>query len=292
MRVGLDIDGVVADFQSAIREMAALELGRELPPADRWAIWETWGITQERWDELLAAFTEREGWRWLSPYHSASTYLRSLEDAGHTIYYITARPLAASWMTFEWLDRHGFPCEDVCFYVDKAAAAKNMELDIYIDDHPPTVQAVRGAGIEAYVLDRPWNRDDDEQPRMQSLVEYVHRVKAASSMRKRVFDSGAMRDTDEGKLDYEGFLSPAVLHRFAEYMHKNRFMEDGTVRDSDNWQKGIPKDAYMKSMWRHFMDVWMLHRGVFGGDAIEMDEALCALLFNVQGYLHECLKEL
>lgn len=107
-----------------------------------------------------------------------------------------------------------------------------------------------------------------------------------------MFDSGAMRDTDEGKLDYEGFLSPAVLHRFAEYMHKNRFMEDGTVRDSDNWQKGIPKDAYMKSMWRHFMDVWMLHRGVLSEDVVKMDEALCALLFNVQGYLHECLKEL
>lgn len=103
----------------------------------------------------------------------------------------------------------------------------------------------------------------------------------------RKFESGATRDNDAGKLDYEGFLSPLALERFAEYMNLNRFQADGELRDSDNWQKGIPKDAYMKSMWRHFMDVWKAHRGV---GTIPMDEALCAVLFNAMGYLHEALK--
>lgn len=104
----------------------------------------------------------------------------------------------------------------------------------------------------------------------------------------REFLSGATRDTEDGKLDYEGFLSPAVLERFAEYMHKHRLQSDGTLRGSDNWQHGIPRDAYMKSMFRHFMDVWMGHRcGLKSEDAHE--EALCALLFNVQGYLFEVL---
>lgn len=103
----------------------------------------------------------------------------------------------------------------------------------------------------------------------------------------RQFETGATRDTDEGKLDYEGFLSPAVLERYAQYMHKNRIQADGSLRDSDNWQKGIPKDAYMKSMFRHFMEVWMNHRGLTETD---MKESLCALMFNVMGYLHEELK--
>lgn len=103
----------------------------------------------------------------------------------------------------------------------------------------------------------------------------------------RVFDTGATRDTAQDKLDYEGFLSPLVLHRFAEYMHLHRRQSDGTMRDSDNWQRGIPLTAYMKSMWRHFMDVWTVHRA----DLVPRDEtALCALLFNVMGYLHEVLK--
>jgi len=100
----------------------------------------------------------------------------------------------------------------------------------------------------------------------------------------REFETGATRDLDDEKLDFEGFLSPLVLSRYAEYMHKHRVQADGTLRASDNWQKGIPRDVYMKSMWRHFMDVWGAHRG---HEVIPVDESLCALLFNVMGYLHE-----
>ena len=104
----------------------------------------------------------------------------------------------------------------------------------------------------------------------------------------RTFDTGATRDSDETKLDFEGFLSPAVLQRFGEYMNKHRKQADGGIRASDNWQKGIPIDAYMKSMWRHFFDVWKQHRGLAGQEPIE--ESLCALMFNVMGYLFETLK--
>lgn len=105
----------------------------------------------------------------------------------------------------------------------------------------------------------------------------------------RSFNTGATRDTDEGKYDYEGFLSPLVVERFGEYMNKHRKQSDGNLRDSDNWQKGIPKEAYMKSGFRHFFDWWKEHRGYKTKEGIE--EALVALLFNVQGYLHEYLKE-
>lgn len=103
----------------------------------------------------------------------------------------------------------------------------------------------------------------------------------------RTFSSGATRDTNVGKLAYEGFLSPLVLRRFAEYMHSHRVQPDGELRAPDNWQRGIPLDAYMDSGWRHFMDWWLLHRE--HDTECDIEEALCALLFNVQGYLHEVL---
>ena len=104
----------------------------------------------------------------------------------------------------------------------------------------------------------------------------------------RVFKTGANRDKDIDKLDYEGFLSPLVLKRFSEYMHKHRKQADGKLRTSDNWQKGIPLEAYIKSAWRHFMDWWLEHRKNKSREGIE--DALCGLFFNVQGYLHEYLK--
>lgn len=105
----------------------------------------------------------------------------------------------------------------------------------------------------------------------------------------REFETGATRNLDDDKFDYEGFFSPLVLARRAEYMHKHRKQADGKLRASDNWQKGIPLDAYMKSGWRHFFEVWTIHRGYGVNDLLE--DALCALMFNVEGYLHEVLKK-
>lgn len=105
----------------------------------------------------------------------------------------------------------------------------------------------------------------------------------------RTFKTGATRDSDTTKPDYEGFLSPLAIESFGAYMNKHRKQSDGTMRDSDNWQKGIPLDAYMKSMWRHFFAVWKWHRGIT--DKEDLETSLCALMFNVQGYLHELKKK-
>jgi len=106
----------------------------------------------------------------------------------------------------------------------------------------------------------------------------------------RTFNTGATRDLDESKFDYEGFFSPYVMDAFAAYMHSKRPMADGSLRDSDNWQKGMPLDSYMKSGFRHFMDWWAGHRGNGHVAKEPLETALCALLFNVQGYLHEIVK--
>jgi hypothetical protein len=105
----------------------------------------------------------------------------------------------------------------------------------------------------------------------------------------RIFETGGTRDDDTHKLDYEGFLSPEVLKRFAEYMNSNRVQADGALRASDNWQRGMPKDAYMKSGWRHFLDWWSLHRNI--DNEVELEDAICAVIFNAQGYLYELLQE-
>lgn len=104
----------------------------------------------------------------------------------------------------------------------------------------------------------------------------------------RQFDTGATRNDDSGKVDFEGFLSPTALQAFGRYMHKNRHLPDGSMRASDNWQSGIPLDSYMKSMLRHLMDVWLIHRSRSEeARTCSMEEALCGLMFNVHGYLHE-----
>lgn len=103
----------------------------------------------------------------------------------------------------------------------------------------------------------------------------------------REYHTGATRSDLEDKLQYEGFLSPAVLHRFAEYMHKNRKQEDGNLRAADNWQKGMSRVDYMDSMLRHVMEVWLNHRMYWNLASDDIEEALCGVMFNAMGYLFE-----
>ncbi|KKM22771.1 hypothetical protein LCGC14_1621970, partial [marine sediment metagenome] len=127
-------------------------------------------------------------------------------------------------------------------------------------------------------------------------TENLHTNYLKEMTKMREFESGATRDDEEGKRDFEGFLSPLALQRYAQYMHKHRKQADGKLRDSDNWQKGIPLSVYMKSWWRHFMDTWYMWRGThreeFGVIELkdwddncldEISDLLCAALFNNMG---------
>ena len=105
----------------------------------------------------------------------------------------------------------------------------------------------------------------------------------------RRFETGATRDDDTNKLDFEGFLHPAVLLAFASYMHRHRLQPDGSLRASDNWQKGIPPEAYMKSLLRHVMDAWLYMRGCGDKARERVGDALCAIIFNAHGLLYELM---
>ena len=101
----------------------------------------------------------------------------------------------------------------------------------------------------------------------------------------RTFGTGATRDTDEDKLDWEGFISPFAMYEFVQYMHFHRTQSDGSIRDSDNWKKGFPRKQIMKSLIRHIWDLWRLwSKGIPDDDLIDL---LCAILFNTQAMLHE-----
>jgi hypothetical protein len=101
----------------------------------------------------------------------------------------------------------------------------------------------------------------------------------------RRFETGAIRDTAEGKYEYDGFYHPLVVEAFAGYMDKHRNLPDGSKRGSDNWWGLFGEDhksVCMQSLMRHTMDLWKEHRGFESRDGIE--EALGGLMFNIQAY--------
>jgi hypothetical protein len=98
-------------------------------------------------------------------------------------------------------------------------------------------------------------------------------------MSMRQFSTGATRNNDINQLDLEAYRSPITDIVFGQYMKKHARQSDGTMRDGDNWQKGIPMKSGVSSETRHHYDVWLEARGYDSRDGVL--EGLCGLKFNV-----------
>lgn len=301
MKIGVDVDGVLFDFVGSLRWAWSGEEGPtdQYPEPNCWEMWDAWSMAKDAWVEAtngsIARGLFRSGWA----YPGALAGIRKLHELGHEVHLITARDRnRAGADTADWLSHHNVPYDSLTFNADKTC----RRVDVFIEDNVENARAVQAAGTKVFLIHRPWNdfAIDGDIPFVYTWEDFVAEVEqlsltfdtAAQKAPKgaiRVFESGAKRDTDENKLDYEGFYHPLVMRVFAEYMHENRRMADGSMRDSDNWQRGIPAEQYMKSLLRHVMEAWSAHRGV---GEVELVEALNGVLFNAQGLILESLKEL
>lgn len=72
----------------------------------------------------------------------------------------------AAAQTIEWLDHHGIPYWDLCLLPDKAAVG----ADLYIDDTPDNVEALRAKDLDAIVFTNSTNRKV-APPRADNWVE-------------------------------------------------------------------------------------------------------------------------
>lgn len=106
----------------------------------------------------------------------------------------------------------------------------------------------------------------------------------------RRFESGATRSGGV-KLEYTRFFDARVNKRVAEYMHKHRTQADGSVREPDNWKKGIDRGSYVASLARHEKDMELWEQGYPEEMTETIEDSLCALMFNAHGLLYEILKE-
>lgn len=94
------------------------------------------------------------------------------------------------------------------------------------------------------------------------------------------FKTGAIRDTQEGKLDFTETLSWTALNRYMKYMTSKK-----EKYGSGNFKKGIPIDSYERSLIRH-LDKYMRNKFENGNDELDQDH-LAAMVFNIFGIMHE-----
>ncbi len=161
--LGVDLDGVCGDYTAAFRTVVALETGvkeESLPTLRSWDFKE-WGLTPDDFERLhQLAVAEHRILRSMPVIEGAAEALWRLSDIGVWIRVITHR-LYVNWThataiadTVGWLDRASIPYRDICFL----GAKPEVEADLYIDDGPHNVDALRASGNRVVVFDAPYNR--------------------------------------------------------------------------------------------------------------------------------------
>lgn len=189
--LGVDLDGVCADFYGRMREIAAEWLEVKLSKLSKNVSYglREWGIRSD--DEYASmhrwAVTERELFKSVPMIPGARKYLRKLSAEDYRIRIITHRLFIqyfheiAVRQTIEWLDHHGIPYWDLCFMKQK----DQVGADIYIEDSPRNLQSLRARGLYAICFANSTNRHIGE-PRAGSWkgVYELVKKKEPSSLRQ------------------------------------------------------------------------------------------------------------
>lgn len=163
--LGVDLDGVVADFYEGLRPIAAEWLGKEEDKLTRDV---TYGLSEWQLDAAGGydrlhqfAVTQRNLFTTLKPIGNAAPVLRRLsceQDVRIRIIthrlYIKHFHQQAVAQTIQWLDHFGIPYWDICFMKDKASVG----ADLYLEDAPSNVMAMREAGLDVVVFGNSTNQ--------------------------------------------------------------------------------------------------------------------------------------
>ena len=173
MRLGIDLDGIVTDFNQGWMDIYNREFGADLTPdlVDGWNA--MYGLT---------GFSVQEFWRWarggdrptifrhLPTYDGALETLQGLARA-HDIVIITTKPRWAVSDTFAWIAENDVPTREVHMTSKKYL----VDCDVYLEDSPHQVTTLVKRRPDDIVCRfvRPWNDPIDGAIDVGSWDDFV-----------------------------------------------------------------------------------------------------------------------
>ena len=161
LRLGIDLDGVVADFNAGWIRLHREEFGSDLHPSmvTTWdGLAELGGFDDMRafWEWARGSGLRPSIFRHLELYPTALDTMHRLRADGHAIVIITTKPDWAITDTLRWLADHEIPTREVHITDVKS----DVDCDVYLDDSPhvlPELVAHRGDAVICRFV-RPWNQ--------------------------------------------------------------------------------------------------------------------------------------
>lgn len=160
MRLGIDLDGVVADFNAGWTKLHRDEHGSSLT-AESVDMWDGLHLLagfenmDEYWEWFRGGGVRPSGFRHLDLIPDSVDTLVRLQDRGHDIVIVTSKPDWAIHETMAWLSENEVPTREVHFTYVK----HNVACDVYLDDGPTVLPGLVEHRPDALVCRfvRAWN---------------------------------------------------------------------------------------------------------------------------------------
>lgn len=189
MKFGFDIDDTLINLREHAFMIYKKKLKRDLSQdvfhaINRVEIHEPFGLTDEEGKLMWESSLEEIYYTDCPAFPGAVEALRELEQAGHEIYYITARPKAHGERTSEWMKGKGFPVEKNRFFYgmldhEKIETIEMLGLDYYVDDKPAVLETLTHTQTHLIVKDQSYNQDL-QLPRLGSWNHFKNLIKDRS----------------------------------------------------------------------------------------------------------------
>jgi len=188
MKIGIDVDGILANFFTAYENLFIRFSGEDkfpgrypdvLPPVWMWPEhygYDPW-IGKVVWDYIKHSPTF---WKDLGGLPGSKPFLDELSKTDYTTYFITDRPgIETQKQTAQWLIKSGYiGLPSVIISADKAAVCKALGVSVYIDDRPSNVISMwdNAPEVKTYMLKYPYNSElHDKKPEFEvnNLTEFI-----------------------------------------------------------------------------------------------------------------------
>jgi len=183
-RVGWDLDGVEYDFAESVRRTVRhFKMDLELcqgEPTD-WYFYRAWGMTDAEFIDLCHRGAD-EGIIFAGERRpNGLENINRLRDAGHSIHIVTdrafgAHPHVSKEITRIFLEQHEYKYDSLTFSSDKTV----VPTDYFIEDKISNYDDLDAVGTKVYLINRPWNIQDDNRRRVNWHRQFADKVLSSS----------------------------------------------------------------------------------------------------------------
>lgn len=182
MKIGIDLDDVIAVCAVPYLRAFAERFGVDLPDEREvgWHLLDKNPVAPEQRDRFRVELYDSGFFGELDVYADCPAVLERMVDAGHELYFITARAERRRVVTETWLREkdliryakavHLRPQGDFVPTVRgrydargsaawKLRVAKDLRLEVFCEDDVVIARTLAEAGIRVFLFEQPWNRE-------------------------------------------------------------------------------------------------------------------------------------